>query len=118
MFTVFVEGLEFYAYHGVPAEERAIGHRYTVDLEMVVEGEADRTDDIHATADYAKASQTLEAIAKGQQVKTLERLARLMADAILKDFASVMEVRVRLAKPLPPSPVIANMAGVEVTATR
>ncbi len=118
MFTVFVRGVEFYGYHGVPAEERFIGHRYRVDVKMNVDGHADRTDHVSDTVDYGKVAQTVTEIGTTEKAHTVERLARLIGERILAEHPLALNVTVRVAKPLPPTPVIADEAGVEIELKR
>ena len=118
MFTVFLEGLEFYGYHGVPAEERVVGHRYVADLYLEVDGRADTTDHIHDTVDYGAVGVRTLALATDAQAHTLEHLAAHICDNLLADYPMIARVRIRLAKPLPPAPVIAARAGVEVERAR
>lgn len=114
MFTVFVRGIEFYGFHGVPAEERVVGHRYQVDVELQVEGSADRSDHISETVDYGAIAQLVTQIGTTESVHTVERLARIMGDRILADFPLVASLWISVAKPMPPAPVIADLAGVEM----
>lgn len=118
MYTVYVRDIEFYGYHGVPAEERFVGHRYRVDLEMEVSGRADETDHIDDTVDYAAVAQLVTTLGQEQRAHTVERLARLIGEKILETFPQVQTVAVRLGKPLPPAPIIAGEAGVEIEITR
>ena len=118
MYTVFIEGLEFYGYHGVPAEEKVIGHRYIADVFMSVDGEADTTDEIADTVDYGDVGQAVMDAVSSKKAHTLEHLARLVCEELLKRFKQVSEVTIRLGKPHPPSPMIAAVAGVEITVAR
>lgn len=118
MYTVFVRGLEFYAFHGVPPEERVIGHRYRVDFELEVEGAADATDRVEDTVDYGSAAQLVQRYAQERQVLTVERLAAGIGDELLARFPQIQSARVRLAKLLPPAPVVASEAGVELVRSR
>lgn len=118
MITLFVEGLEFYAHHGVPDAEQAVGHRYAVDLELDVREKATLTDRIEDTVDYAAVASTLVDHAQGHQYRTLERLASAICDALFTQFSSVVEIRMRLAKRLPPAAIIAEVAGVEIVRSR
>jgi 7,8-dihydroneopterin aldolase/epimerase/oxygenase len=118
MFTVFVEGLEFYAYHGVAAEERALGHRFVVDLEMEVEGDADETDELAGTVDYAEAARQTVELCRKEQYLTLERLARVVAEGLLERQGRLRSVRVRLAKRLPPADLMVEEVGVELERRR
>src|SRR5690349_3843039 len=78
MYTVFIRGLEFYGYHGVPAEERFIGHRYRVDLELRVEGTADESDHVSETVDYGAVATFATQVGTNEKAHTVERLARLI----------------------------------------
>ena len=118
MITLFVTGLEFYAYHGVPAEERVIGHRYVVDIEFKVDSNAEETDDIADSVDYAAVAESIQSAMEELQVKTLEHLAKHCAIRLIKDFPKIAELCLRIAKRLPPAPIIADEVGVELTMTR
>lgn len=118
MYNVFIEGLEFYGYHGVPAEERAVGHRYIADLWLSVEGRADVSDHIADTVDYAAVGQEVMSAIASAKAHTLEHLAHETCGFILERFPSVASVRLKLSKPYPPTPMIAAKAGVEVVLAR
>ncbi|HZK19007.1 MAG TPA: dihydroneopterin aldolase, partial [Clostridia bacterium] len=50
---IFLQGLQFFGYHGVLPEERELGQRFTVDLEMAMDlAEAGRTDNLDDTVNY------------------------------------------------------------------
>jgi 7,8-dihydroneopterin aldolase/epimerase/oxygenase len=118
MYTVFIRGLEFYGYHGVPAEERFIGHRYRVDLELRVEGRADETDHISETVDYGAVATLATQVGTSEKAHTVERLARLIGEKVLTEYPLVSSLWISVAKPLPPAPVIAEEAGVELELVR
>jgi 7,8-dihydroneopterin aldolase/epimerase/oxygenase len=118
VYLVYIEGLEFYAYHGVSAAEREIGHRYVVSLEFEVDGRADASDKVEDTVDYAAAAIAVQEIATKGNHLTLERLARLLGDHLLNRFRLAQSVRVRLGKRLPPAPILADEVGVEIEVTR
>lgn len=118
MYTVFLRGLEFYAYHGVPEAERAVGHRYAVDLEVTVTGQADRSDAIADTVDYARLGELAIEVANAAVYRTVERLAAAIAEAILQDFPMASHVRATVVKRLPPANLIAECAGVVVSRDR
>jgi dihydroneopterin aldolase len=118
MATVFVEGLEFYAYHGVSPEERTVGHRYRLDLSMEVDARATVTDDIEDTVNYADAAGRLCALGETTTCHTLERLAELMLSDLMERYPLVTAARIRLAKRMPPAPFIAETVGVELSRFR
>ena len=118
MYTVLLRGLEFYAYHGVPAEERVVGHRYKVDLEIEVSGDTDESDDIVSTVDYGAAAQIVASVAQSHKYKTVERLARVIGEKLLKEHTCIQSLTITLTKRLPPAPIIAEEAGVRMSLQR
>lgn len=118
MYTVFIEELDLYAYHGVPDEEQIIGHRYRLNIKLQVEGTADFTDRVDDTVDYGSIAQYLDAQTTSRQFRTVERLAAHLAESVLGKFPLVQQVRLTVRKPLPPAPIIAANVGVTVERTR
>lgn len=118
MFTVFVEQLEFYAFHGVPDEEQKIGHRYAVSVALEVEGQAHESDSVSDTVDYGEVCRLLVDTATKTQTRTLERLGTQMCEEILREFSRVTDVNLRIWKPNPPTPFVVEKAGVEIFRSR
>ena len=112
MIEVFLDGLEFYGYHGVPDAERSVGHRYSVDVSLDVDSQAETTDSVSDTADYGKIGAELVRFGENQQYRTIERLASEMARLVLDSNPKVTRVRLSIRKLLPPAPIIARAAGV------
>ncbi len=118
MYTVLIRGLEFYAHHGVGAEEQVVGHRYKADLEVEVDGGTDENDNIAETVDYGAVAASVTAISQGHRYKTVERLAKTVADQLLKEHPRIQSITVTLTKRLPPAPMMAEEAGVRLTVRR
>jgi dihydroneopterin aldolase len=115
---LFIEGLDLYAYHGVPDEERVIGHRYTIDLAMDVTETASSSDNVGDTVDYGKVAQAVGEFARSSQFRTLERLAAEIARIVMEGHPAVTWISVTVRKPQPPAPVIAAAVGVTHTLSR
>ncbi len=118
MYSIFIHGIEFYGFHGVPPEERVVGHRYRVDVDLVVDGMANSSDAIEDTVDYGRLGQLIVQIGTQETVYTVERLAQLIGERILEAAPLAQQAKVRVAKPLPPAPIIAEVAGVELVVNR
>ena len=118
MIEIFLEGLEFYGYHGVPEAERQVGHRYKVDLSLLVDSRAEETDNVDDTADYGKIGAALVQFGESNQYKTLEKLGHEMAKQVLDLSPSVNRVRITIRKMLPPAPFIAQASGVTLELRR
>ena len=118
MIEVFLEGLEFYGYHGVPEAERSVGHRYSVDIHMQVDSQAEKTDSVTDTADYGKIGADLTRFGENQQYRTMERLAKEMARHVLDSNPKVTSIRLSIRKVLPPAPIIVQACGVTLELRR
>jgi dihydroneopterin aldolase len=112
MIDIFLEGIEFYAYHGVPDAEREIGHRYRVDLKMRVDSQAEISDSIEDTVDYGAIGSWIVTFGSNQKFRTLEHLANKMGLGVLDRSPKIASVTVTVRKLLPPAPFIAEASGV------
>jgi dihydroneopterin aldolase len=116
---IIVQGIEFYAYHGVPDAEQQIGHRYRVDLVVDLDlREAGRTDDLRHTVSYGDLARLVIQIGTSQQRRLLESLAEQMCNAILEQFPAIQRVELTIAKRLPPTGTITELAGVKIVRVR
>ena len=99
---ILLEGMQFYAYHGVNPEERVLGQRYVVDLSVDLDlrraGETDRLED---TVSYSHIYRTVRAVMEGEPRNLLESAAEAIADRVLAEFP-VQAVSVTVKKPNPP----------------
>ena len=112
MGIIKLEGMEFFAYHGFHVEERTIGNRYEVNLEVETDfEEGAQTDRLAGTVDYGR----LHAIVRermAQPAKLLEHLAREMCLSISNTFPFLARVRVAVTKFNPPLGGICQKATV------
>ncbi len=112
---IILDGMRFYAYHGVNPEEKAQGQPYLVDLEVELDlrkpGSTDRLED---TVNYTRLYRAVQAVIEGDSKNLLEAAAQAVAIRILDEFP-VEAVLVRVKKPRPPirESVIEN-AAVEI----
>jgi len=103
---IILKGLQFYGYHGVLPQERELGRRFVIDLELFLDlTEAGRRDDLSCTVDYTMVLQLVEKQVTSSSHRLIEAVAEDIAAAVLGNF-SVEEVKVRVKKidvPLPGS---------------
>lgn len=117
--TIRVLGAEIYARHGVGEAERAIGGRYSFDLEIDADiSEAAASDDLHMTIDYERAYFLARDILIGTNRRLLESLVDEIADAILDRFPNAMAVTVRLRKLSVPIDGVVRAVEVELRRER
>ncbi len=112
---VFVQGIQFYGYHGVADEERRQGQRFLMDVELNVDlRNAGKRDELSAFIDYAEVLRLVRQIGEKEQYRLLEALAERVA-AVLWERSPVASVRLLASKPAPPLPGAFEAVGVEVS---
>ncbi len=116
--TIFIEQLEFYAYHGASDAEQLVGHRYSVDAHLKVDTRiAGRSDNLTDTVNYSRVAKRIVAVATSEQFRLLEALAQRLVDVILEEFP-VKSIKLRVRKIRPPMNAIAEAVGVEIERDR
>lgn len=99
---ITLEGMVFYGYHGVNPEERELGQRFVVDLELEKDlSAAGLSDDLTQTVNYASAYKLAREVVEGQPCNLIETVAERLATALLSRL-SIDGVRVRVRKPWAP----------------
>ncbi len=99
---LLLEGMEFFGYHGDIEAERALGGRYSVDVELRADlRAAGRSDSIDDTIDYVRCFQVVRELVENRQFRLLEAMAEGIAAALLADQSRAERVRVRVAKQPP-----------------
>ncbi len=98
-----LEGMEFYAYHGLYEQEQMIGNRFIVDIFITFEYESAKgqVENLSKTIDYEKlyACASLE---MRKRYKLLETLAEKIIDHIHDAYPSILFVKVSVTKLHPP----------------
>jgi dihydroneopterin aldolase len=97
---IYLEGVRFYAYHGVNPEERSQGQRFIVDICLDTDlRAAGVTDDLTQTVNYSAVYKRLKAIVEGPPRDLIEAVAEDIASALLADFPATTAVTVTVRKP-------------------
>ncbi len=116
--TIFLENVRFFGHHGVTKAQQTLGAWFSVDVELGLDlTPASLSDDLGATVDYGLVARRIVEIGTKERVNLLERLAGLLADALLREF-SAREVRLRVRKLTPPMEGLHGIPGVEITRRR
>lgn len=104
----------FYGYHGVLAEERALGQRFVVGVEIRTDLRgAGLSDDLSRTVNYAEVYLAVQEIVSGPPCHLIEAVAERIASRLLMDHPLAQSVAVRVRKPDVPIPG-AVLGGAEV----
>jgi dihydroneopterin aldolase len=117
-YKVSLENIRLYGYHGASENERELGQRFEIDVEIVADlSEAVKTDSMKKTVDYEKVYRLVEAEVVGEKYHLLETMADKIARDILERF-DVLEVVVRVRKPSVPIAGAIDHVEIEVTRAR
>jgi 7,8-dihydroneopterin aldolase/epimerase/oxygenase len=115
---LLLEDVRFYGHHGVSKAEQTVGVWFSVDAELAVDlAPAAVSDDLAAAIDYGEVARRIVEIGTEGRVNLIERLAGLIAQALLREFPT-RQVRVRVRKLTPPLQGLVGTPSVELVRTR
>lgn len=118
MGIIRIEQMEFYSYHGHFEEERIVGNRFIVDLEMETDcSRAAATDKLDDALDYQRAYQLVR---EEMRIKSymLEHIAGRILDSLFTHFPNLERATVKVAKLTPPMGGKIRSVSVELTRVR
>jgi dihydroneopterin aldolase len=116
--TIFVNDIQLHAYHGVMPQEQLTGNDYLVSVSAQYPiDKAITTDDVQHTLNYAMVYDIVKE-EMGISSKLVEHVAGRIAQHLMKQFADISAVLVRITKLNPPMGAQCAGAGVEVEMTR
>jgi dihydroneopterin aldolase len=112
-----IAGIKSFGHHGALPEEKRLGQRFTVSVDLEVDTRpAAAADDLTKTVDYAEVIRTVEGQLTGKPVYLIETLAQQIAARILATFPVIKAVTVEVTKPF--APVAAEFESISVKIRR
>lgn len=109
----------FYAYHGNQHEEKNLGGKFHVDVEMETDfTSAAEHDRLSETVNYEKVYSFINDIINSAKFNLIETVAKKIADRIMEEYAMVRAVSVRVRKPGAPVRGVIDYVEVEVDERR
>lgn len=116
MDTITLQGMQFYGYHGCLPEEQRNGQPFYVDAVLKADlTAAGNSDDLTDTIDYSRVYAVIQDIVEHRTYHLIERLAAVIADTVLAQFA-VDAVTITVHKPH--APIGGPLADTAVTIER
>lgn len=101
MGQISIEGMQFYAYHGVYEEERVIGNTFIVDVFINTDlSGAAAEDDIEDTINYETIYQICQAEMK-RTVQLIETLIENIINRLKHQFETMQAIHIRVQKNRP-----------------
>jgi dihydroneopterin aldolase len=117
-YKVSLENIRLYGYHGASENERELGQRFEVDVEITADlSEAVKSDDMRRTVDYEKVYHLVEAEVVSEKYHLLETMADKIARDVLRKF-NASRVVVRIRKPSVPIAGAIDHVEIEVIHTK
>lgn len=119
IYTLKLEDMLFYGYHGTDPNERQIGQRFLIDLEIFADlSKAGQTDDLHTSVNYVKVFRETKNIVENEKFNLLEALSRRIALKLLEEHDIIDRIKVRVRKPQVPIPEMTGTSCIEIEMTR
>ena len=108
-----LEGMKFYAYHGVLPQENLVGANYYIDLKLKTDfSRAAETDELEDTISYADIHAAVQ-VEMNISSKLLEYVCQRIARRLFQDFPTIETIDISLFKENPPMGACAKRIGVE-----
>lgn len=109
-------GIEVFAHHGVLPEEKQIGQRFLIDLDIEADlNTAGKSDSLADTLDYGSLATKVHDLVAGSRWNLIEKVAEEIANLVLT-IPLVRAVAVTVHKPN--APIALDFADVSVTIDR
>lgn len=98
---IHLQGMEFYAFHGVLEEEKKLGQRFLVDVDLYLPPRTAGTDNIKDTVNYAEVFILVKDCVEQERFSLLESLADKILMRLRESF-TCQKIRVVVHKPQAP----------------
>ena len=119
MDKIIMNHMGFYGFHGVLEEEKAIGQKFFVDVELSLDlRSAGETDLVENTISYADVYDDVKYFVESARYNLIEALGENICNMILAKYPEVQEAMVRIKKPEAPVRGIFDYFGVEIRRNR
>ncbi len=94
-----ITNLEFYAYHGVKNEEKKLGGKFQVDIDLYYDTtKAVINDDINFAVNYEEVVFVVSEIVTNEGYNLIETLTNEVLNALLDKFEAIQKTTIRIRK--------------------
>ena len=109
----------FYAYHGALTDEKNLGGKFEIDVELHCElKKAKETDSLAETVNYEKVYSMMKKVVTERKYNLIEALAHSISIGILQNFEQVQKTVVRVRKPGAPVHGVVDTIEVQIETER
>ena len=100
---IIINDLEIFAYHGVLNEEKSLGQRFLLSIELELDlKKAGIHDSLSDTVDYGKLCHEVENVFTKTSFDLIEKVAHEVCTFILSKYKLVSSVKIEVKKPWAP----------------
>ena len=115
MDKIFLKNVEIFANHGVFSEEKTLGQKFILDLEIYLDlSVAAKTNDLSKSVNYGELCHNIEKEFIKESYDLIETAAEKIAEYVLLTYDLVKKVKVTLKKPWAPIGRHLDYAAVEI----
>ncbi|MEG1256733.1 2-amino-4-hydroxy-6-hydroxymethyldihydropteridine diphosphokinase [Clostridium sp.] len=115
MDKIYLKNVEIFANHGVFTEEKTLGQKFILDLELTLSlEEAGKTGDLNKSVHYGELCHGIEKVFTEKSYDLIEMAAEKVAEFTLVNYPIVENVKVTLKKPWAPIGRHLDYAAVEI----
>lgn len=116
---IFIEDMEFFAFHGHYDEEKFAGNRFIVSIYLWTDtSKAEKSDNLDDALNYQVVYAIICDIMKNTKSNLVENLASNILDAIFQRFPQLQKAKIRISKLNPPMGGKIGKVGVEIEKER
>ena len=116
---IFIEDMEFFAFHGHYDEEKFAGNRFTVSIYLYTDtSKAEKSDNLDDALNYQIVYAIISDIMRNTKSNLVENLASNILETLFTRFPQLHEAKIRIAKLNPPMGGKIGRVGVEIKRNR
>lgn len=119
MDKIIVKDLEVFAHHGYFQEEKVLGQKFVISLEVGLDfNKATKNDDLNETIHYGILCEDVEREFKKEKFDLIEKAAEHITQYLLNKYAEIKIIKVKVKKPWAPIGKPLKYAAVEIERKR
>jgi dihydroneopterin aldolase/2-amino-4-hydroxy-6-hydroxymethyldihydropteridine diphosphokinase len=112
---IIIKDIELYGYHGVHIEEKELGQKFLVSVEISMDTRsAAKSDNLHDTINYGEISIRVDKHFRSKKYDLIESAAEELANLILTSYEKADGVKIMVKKPSAPIPLALKYVAVEI----
>ena len=115
MDRIRIKDLEIYSYHGVNIQEKEMGQRFVISLDIFFDlRKAGKSDNIADTVNYTQLCYDVESEFNREKLDLIETAAENVAEYVLKNYGLIERISVEIKKPWAPIGKPLDYASVKI----